>query len=287
MELLKSVAIHNGPFHADEVTACALLITFDLIDRDKIFRTRDTQKIIACEYVCDVGGIYDPETKHFDHHQADYKGQLSSAGMILLYLKEEGIIPETLFNWINDHLVLGIDLHDNGLVTTERGHCSFSGVIHYFNPAEHDADTNESFNQALDFVLGHLKRLIDRYNYIQDCNEIVKEAMDASDGKIMEFDRSISWVDSFFQLGGEKHTAEFLIMPSGNHWKLRGVPPSYDERMKVRRPFPQKWAGLMNSDLKKASGIQGAIFCHKGRFISVWETKEDALLAYKMVLEEE
>lgn len=286
MELLKSVAVHNGSFHADEVMACALLVTFDLVDKDKIFRTRDMQKMAACEYVCDVGGIYDPATKHFDHHQVDYQGKLSSAGMILLYLKEEGIIPEALYHWINDHLVYGIDLHDNGLVTTERGLCSFSGVIHYFNPVEHDADTDEPFNRALDFTLGHLSRLIDRFKYIQECNEIVKKAMDASDGKLMEFDRSISWLDSFFQLGGDNHSAEFLIMPSGEQWKLRGIPPSYEERMQVRRPLPKEWAGLMNNDLKKVSGIPGAVFCHKGRFISIWETKEDALLAYKIAMGE-
>ncbi len=55
--------------------------------------------------------------------------------------------------------------------------------------------------------------------------------------------------------------------------------------MKVRVPLPEAWAGLMDEELKKASGISGAIFCHKGRFISVWETKKDALRALKLALE--
>jgi uncharacterized UPF0160 family protein len=54
--------------------------------------------------------------------------------------------------------------------------------------------------------------------------------------------------------------------------------------MQVRMPLPVEWAGLMDEDLKKASGIKGAIFCHKGRFISVWETKEDAIKALEFVL---
>nr|NGX27459.1 hypothetical protein [Chlamydiota bacterium] len=37
----RSLGTHDGSFHADEVSACALLLVFDLIDRDKIFRTRD------------------------------------------------------------------------------------------------------------------------------------------------------------------------------------------------------------------------------------------------------
>ncbi len=78
---------HDGSFHADEVTACALLLAFDLVDRNKIIRTRDLAVIDTCEYVCDVGGIYEPEAKRFDHHQVGYQGELASAGMVLLYLK--------------------------------------------------------------------------------------------------------------------------------------------------------------------------------------------------------
>ena len=40
----------------------------------------------------------------------------------------------------------------------------------------------------------------------------------------------------------------------------------------------------LEEELKKVSGIKGAIFCHKGRFISIWETKEDALKALHAAL---
>nr|NGX32100.1 hypothetical protein [Candidatus Anoxychlamydiales bacterium] len=36
-------------------------------------------------------------------------------------------------------------------------------------------------------------------------------------------------------------------------------------------------------DLQKVSKIDGAIFCHKGRFISIWKTKEAAIKALKYV----
>ncbi len=55
----RSCGVHNGEFHADEVTACALLIHFDLIDTDKIIRTRDLEHLKSCDFVCDVGGEYD------------------------------------------------------------------------------------------------------------------------------------------------------------------------------------------------------------------------------------
>ncbi|MBS0649692.1 MAG: MYG1 family protein, partial [Verrucomicrobia bacterium] len=45
----RSCGTHDGSFHADEVTACALLLLFDQIDRDKIIRTRDSSKLSKCD----------------------------------------------------------------------------------------------------------------------------------------------------------------------------------------------------------------------------------------------
>ncbi len=56
MKSPRSVGIHDGTFHADEVTACALLILFDLVDIKHIVRTRDPELLANCEYVCDVWG---------------------------------------------------------------------------------------------------------------------------------------------------------------------------------------------------------------------------------------
>lgn len=282
----RSVGTHNGSFHADEVTACALLLLFDRIDADKIFRTRDAEKLSTCEYVCDVGGIYSPEEKRFDHHQIDYKGDLSSAGMILLYLKVTGAIDESLYNFFNYSLIIGVDAHDNGRVTHIPGHCSFSSVISNFVPVPHDCEEgamDKSFHDALQFTFGHLKRLQERYEYTQSCRKDVIQAM-SQQTPYLFFTRSMPWMDIFFDLGGEKHPAQFVIMPAGEHWKLRGIPPNSQDRMRVRHPLPEEWAGLLEEDLQKTCGIPGAIFCHKGRFISVWKTKEDAFLALEKIM---
>lgn len=277
---------HDGTFHADEVTACALLLVFDLIDASQIIRTRDTEKLKSCEYVCDVGGIYDPSIKRFDHHQAEYRGLLSSAGMIWLYLLTQGKVDQETYDFVNRSLILGVDAHDNGRVMHEEGVCTFSHVISNFVPPEYDVAPEEqtkAFFCALEFVTGHLKRLLERYRYILDCRERVAEAMRPQQSYLL-FEKAMPWLENFFSLGGAKHPALFVIMPSGEHWKLRGIPPTSEERMLVRMPLPESWAGLSDQELVRASGIPGAIFCHKGRFISVWETKEAALEALKKVL---
>lgn len=282
----RSVGTHDGPFHADEVTACALLTNYGLIDRDKIVRTRDPAKLANCEYVCDVGGVYDPAKKLFDHHQHDYQGGLSSAGMVLQYLWDEGIIDEEEYTHLNEMVIIGVDAHDNGRTLHQMGVCTFSHIIANLVPIDYDApdaEHEDAFFQALDFVMGHLQRLRKRYDYVLACRETVAEAMEGAN-ECLVFDRRIPWLENFFALGGENHPACFVIMPAGDHWKLRGIPPSMKDRMSVRVPLPAEWAGLLDDELKEVSEISGAVFCHKGQFISVWETLEAAeqALAYTL-----
>lgn len=282
----RSFGTHDGTFHADEVTACALLLVCNVIDQDKILRSRDLTELRNCEYVCDVGGLYASDKKRFDHHQVDYRGPLSSAGMILEYLRSTSKFTQREYDFLNNSLVKGVDAHDNGKDPQISGYCSFSHIISNFTPIAYDAtheEQNSAFFEAVTFAKGHIKRLLERFHYNQSCREVVSNAM-AEYRDCLQFEASIPWMDTFFELDGERHPASFVIMPSGKYWKLRGIPPSLDERMKVRVPLPEEWAGLLDEDLQKVTGIKGALFCHKGRFISVWETKEDALKALHMIL---
>lgn len=285
-KILRSFGTHDGTFHADEVTACALLMLFDLIDVGAIVRTRNHEELSRCEYVCDVGGVYDPRKKLFDHHQADYQGHLSSAGMILRYLQDIGVISPKEREFFDHSIIIGVDAHDNGKELHSSGVCTYSHVVSNFTPIQHDVEESvqdKCFMEALEFARGHLERMWKRYQYMQSCRQIIAESM-AVGKECLMFDKGIPWLEIFFEMGGEDHPAKFLIMPSGHHWKLRGIPPNLEERMKVRYPLPKEWAGLLEEELKKVSGIPGAIFCHKERFISVWETKEDALKALDYVL---
>lgn len=287
MQLLHSFGTHDGHFHADEITACSLLIVFELIHPDQIIRTRNLEELSLCEFVCDVGGIYDPQAKRFDHHQPEYKGNLSSAGMVLLYLKEEEIITEEVYHYLNDTFVKGVDLHDNGLFSSEVGHLTFSGIIHSFNPVDQVSDMKPYFLQALTFTLDLIRRLLKKYDHIAACRSLILEGM-ASQSKLLVYDQAMPWMDTFFHSGGELHPAEFLIMPSGaNEWKLRGIPPNRDDLMAVRKKQPLAWAGKKNEELAALTGIQEALFCHKQRFISIWKTKEAALKAYALIEKEE
>ncbi len=286
---VRSCGVHDGAFHADEVTAVALLLETGLIDIDKVIRTRDENRLAGCDFVCDVGGLYDPSQRRFDHHQVDYRGGLSSAGMVLKYLREEKLISEEYGDYLHRTLVHGVDLIDNGAHKPEYGICTFSGVVANFMPASHEAtetELGEAFFEAVSFVRLFLYRSKGRFDYMASCKEEVERVMKTMNHCLV-FDSPLAWMEPFFELGGEDHPAEFVIMPSGKNWKLRGIPPSYAERMQVRVPMPKAWAGLMKEELNKISKLSGGVFCHKERFISIWETKEDALRAWKMIVKGE
>lgn len=209
-KISRSFGTHDGTFHADEVTAAALLLLFNLIDRDKIARTRDPEILSRCEFVCDVGGIYDPSQKLFDHHQVDYTGPLSSAGMILNYLKTENIISESEYNMMNQILIHGVDNHDNGVDVSIPGVATYSHIMANFAPIEHETtrmEQEEAFQEALDFSLGHLTRLHKRYHYILSCRTAVQEAMKTNNICLI-FEHPLPWLESFFELNGENHPAK-------------------------------------------------------------------------------
>jgi uncharacterized UPF0160 family protein len=289
MALIKhSFLTHSGSFHADEVTACALLIAFSLVDLDKVERTRDLTVMNSgtYEYICDVGGIYLPDDKRFDHHQQTYKGKLASAGMVLKYLYSINTMSKDLYDLLYYSLVLGVDEHDNGKTDHRKGVCTFSNIVSNFAPIDHNADDQEmlvAFKQAVDFTQKHLTRTIDRFNYVKSCAEVIKKEMKKRSVYLI-FNEPLPWLETFFRNKGKQHPAKFILMPTGEYWKIRTIPPSVDKKMKIRQPFPKSWAGLLNDDLSRVSGLPGGIFCHKSRFVSIWKTKEDAIRTVKFLL---
>ena len=104
--MMKKIATHNKIFHADEVTAIALLKLFT-DDEYQIERVdHDTTDFNSFDMVIDIGKKFDG-VKYFDHHQ--YKGGKSSAGLIWSYLGFEDEYPKI------SKLIDLIDRNDVGL----------------------------------------------------------------------------------------------------------------------------------------------------------------------------
>ena len=75
----KLIATHNKMFHADEVTAIALLQVFKDFEIEVERICHDSKDFSKYDFVIDISKTFDGK-KYFDHHQ--YKGGKSSAGLI-------------------------------------------------------------------------------------------------------------------------------------------------------------------------------------------------------------
>ncbi len=76
----KKILTHNGVFHADEVTAVAILLAIPEFRNAQIVRTRDAKVFATADVVVDVGGKFDEKTMRYDHHQPDFKVMYTGPG---------------------------------------------------------------------------------------------------------------------------------------------------------------------------------------------------------------
>jgi uncharacterized UPF0160 family protein len=66
---MQMIITHSGAFDPDDVLAVATLQLYLGIENTRVIRSRDEATIAAGDYVVDVGGVYDPANRRFDHHQ--------------------------------------------------------------------------------------------------------------------------------------------------------------------------------------------------------------------------
>lgn len=116
---VKTIATHDGAFHADEVLGCTMLTKYtDEFYDANIVRTRDPNVLAAADLVLDVGGEYNPKTKRYDHHQREFTEaftpfhdiRMSSAGLIYRHYGRE-VVKKISNKYINQFR-LGVDLND-------------------------------------------------------------------------------------------------------------------------------------------------------------------------------
>lgn len=276
------VVTHSGPFHADEVFACALLRVF-LGEGLELVRTRDPVIIAQADIAIDVGGEYDPARGRFDHHQKSYPGSLSSAGMVLSWLEQMGKVglrsaAQLRADWV-DH----IDAVDTGRRSPVAGVPCISTIVAVLaeqasSPAEFDA----RFLDAVAMCEGVLRGFRVHEQRSEEAIAAVVAAMEqarATGSRILTLDRYYKWKRPYFEHGGAGHPSDYVLFPDeSGRWQLLGIPPEAGDRG-TKRPLPVEWAGLVDAALSDVVGVPGARFCHKNRFLAVFDSEAAARAA--------
>ena len=287
----KTIATHNGNFHADDVfSIAALKIIFPAF---KLIRTRDLALIGQADIAIDVGGEYDPDAGRFDHHQRGGAGErengipYSSFGLIW---KKYGLSicqgNQEVANAVDAGLVSSIDAIDCGYVEGIYNGISLSQTISMFNPTwQEDSHFDHCFDEAVGFASRVLTRFIASANGGINAKDIVAKAIDnAEDPRVIVLEKYTPWKTTVHALSAE---ALFIIYPSpSGQWRIQAVPVELGS-FEDKKSLPKQWAGLSDNALKEVTGIDDAMFCHNGLFIAGAESLKSTLKMAAIALQEQ
>lgn len=268
---------HSGSFHADDVLAAALIRVF-LDPEAKVVRSRDPEVLDRADIVFDVGHVFDPERGRFDHHQREYEGERSSAGMVLDHLESEGHVEPALATLLRAELVDYVDAVDVGARQPEHGVPCFSMIVGVLNERA-DEDFDRWYHRAVELALDVVEGIRAGFERANADAAAVQRAMaeaEAEGRRVLILDRYLKWKPAYFDAGGAEHPTDLVLFPGRGDWRLVTIPIAVGSREdKVK--LPAHWAGLEGEPLAEASGIAGARFCHRNRFIAAFDTREAAL----------
>ena len=274
---------HGGKFHADDVFSAALLL----------YLNPELQISRGNQVPEDFDGIvFDIGRGAYDHHQKDSRIRengvpYAAFGLLWEALGAE-ILGEELALSFDETFVQPLDNNDN---TGEKN--ELASLIGNFNPAwDAEGGTDEAFFQAVSVAGMILENKFERCRGNERADRRVEEILAEQEraikaGEIPAENRQILILPEFVPC--QKHLSEteiaFVIFPS-NRGGYCIQPQKREYSLNYKCSFPSAWLGLENEELEAASGIAGAVFCHKGGFLMTTETLEEAVQAAKISLAE-
>jgi uncharacterized UPF0160 family protein len=280
---------HDGSFHADDVFAYAVLRA--AVPGIALERTRDADAVARADLVFDVGGLFEPQTRRFDHHMRDRPLRddgtpYSSLGLLWREYGRTAVpaflggaepdVVEAVWRELDGSLVVEIDRTDNGIGVAGAGH--LSSVIEAFNPVWDEAgDQNEAFTAAADLAAGILARQCRQVAASERAKSMVFAASrSAEDARILVLDRKLPWEAAVYD--GGLTDALYVIYPDEAHarWYCRSVSVAQNS-FEQRLPLPERWAGLRDCEFSQAAGIADGVFCHPSRFICAATSRGSAI----------
>lgn len=196
-----------------------------------------------------TGIVFDIGRGEFDHHQKDSRirgnGVPYAAFGLLWEAVGADILGEELAVKFDESFVQPLDNNDN---TGEKN--ELATLIGNFNPSwDYEGGSDEAFFQAVS-VAGMILVLPE----FIPCQKALSETDIA-----------------------------FVIFPS-NRGGFCIQPQKREYSMNYKCSFPAEWLGLEGEELVNATGISGAIFCHKGGFIMTVKEQDEAVKACEKAL---
>jgi uncharacterized UPF0160 family protein len=298
----KFLVTHSGGFHADEVLSSVILTR--LFPQARVIRSRAPEWIRpgADRIIYDVGGAYDASQRIFDHHQRgaplrDDGQPYSSFGLIWKhygrdYLAVTGI-PEAhvaaLHASFDLSFVLPIDLTDNGALSPSGplAGLTLPTLLETLKPVFDETDANADdrrFQDAVAIARSFVEAKIAQSAAKLRAETLVLQAIERTgQGRVLELPMGMPFRPAIVKAGAD-HLL-FVVHPRERDWCVTGIRRG-DEGFELRADLPAAWAGLTNHDLEAVCGVDGATFCHNGRFVAAAKTREAALAMAELAVQE-
>ncbi len=300
---MKKLVTHNGGFHADDVTAYAILKEV-LTKRGETWileRTRDAEVIKNADIAFDIGFEYDTSRNRYDHHQRERAGSrengilYAAAGLVWKHFGHDLCENDAVWSQIDRSLISAIDAQDNGQDVIKETY--FKDIIftqlgqyfYHFEPGPFEETSPEilvsKFEEASEFARGIIVRALHNFNeYEKAFLEAKKVYEEAPDKTILVFDKN-------YERPTWKRMSEFpepiFVMyytTKNDQWKVEAV-PEHPESQKSRKLAPESWRGSGPEDMIAATGVVDATFCHPSGFLFGAKSFEGAMeLAKKALL---
>lgn len=296
---------HDGGFHADDVFATTILK--EVMDVEKVIRTRDSVKLQTCDLIFDVGN------GQFDHHSKDKKYRnngipYAACGLIWkeygkVYIKnllnrfklkyDENLI-DSIFIKLDNTIIQQIDAADNGIkiinnTLNNMVICDLSNVIENFNIQWYETYTSEKsdnqFMEAVKFSKNLLENKTINIYYALKGKDILLKQYQKSKKEYIVLDEFMPWKTSIHEIDPTGKIKFIIFQGSDGNWNVQCVPKILGE-FQNRLDLPKEWAGLRNEELAEKTGINDSIFCHVNLFLAVFKTKQSAIKCAEKVLEQ-
>jgi uncharacterized UPF0160 family protein len=295
---------HSGGFHADELLSSVILTR--LFPQARLVRSRSPEWITAKgdRIIYDVGGSYDFAAGIFDHHQRgaplrDDGQPYSSFGLIWKhygreYLAALRLAPadlDAIHASFDEGFVLPIDLADNGVLSPAMAgplaSLTLPALLETLKPVFDESDPeadDRAFHRALAVAATFVEARIAQSAAKLRAEGLVYRAITAAgEGRVLELPIGMPFRSAIVKAGAD-HLL-FVVHPREKDWCITGIRRS-EEGFELRADLPAAWAGLTNGALEAVCGVEGASFCHNGRFIAAARTREAVLAMAALAIDE-
>lgn len=263
-ENITEMIVHAGTFHADDAFAVALVLA--AAGRDIPVK----RCYSVPEGLPDTVVVADIGQGKYDHHQEDVRRRenghkYAACGLLYEDLQEDLFLTEEAREDFLNRYILPIEDADNGISNNP-----LTAYVDDMNPDwDRPEESDSRFRNAVNLFLNLVREAQRKDRAAVRADKLLDAAIAGAEGKVVLLDKPMPWQTKVCRTDNL-----FVVYYSmRQEWTLRCTPVKPGS-FAVRYPLPPM------------EEMEGCEFCHTGRFLATFDTKEHALNAARKLAKE-